>query len=129
MTIFQMSELINSYIVFRAPNNVSILLVELELPYNVIPVDLDKLDQKKPEFLQLNPNGKILIFTLDTDKNEIPTFKKMKLKLIEPLNELFKDEVRVLGKSLGLDNSILKKHPFTGPGLAIRIVGEITEKK
>ena len=55
--------------------------------------------------------------------------KKMKLKLIEPLNELFKDEVRKLGKSLGLDTSILKKHPFPGPGLAIRIVGKITEKK
>ncbi len=55
--------------------------------------------------------------------------KKMKLKLIEPLKELFKDEVRILGKSLGLDNSILKKHPFPGPGLAIRIVGKITEKK
>ena len=53
----------------------------------------------------------------------------MKLKLIEPLNELFKDEVRNLGKSLGLDKSILKKHPFPGPGLAIRIVGKITEKK
>ena len=53
----------------------------------------------------------------------------MKLKLIEPLNELFKDEVRKLGKSLGLDTSILKKHPFPGPGLAIRIVGKITEKK
>ncbi len=55
--------------------------------------------------------------------------KNMKLKLIEPLNELFKDEVRILGKSLGLDNSILKKHPFPGPGLAIRIVGKITEDK
>ena len=55
--------------------------------------------------------------------------KKMRLKLIEPLNELFKDEVRNLGKSLGLDSSILKKHPFPGPGLAIRIVGKITEKK
>tara|TARA_A100001011_G_scaffold88038_1_gene92461 strand:- start:5063 stop:6634 length:1572 start_codon:yes stop_codon:yes gene_type:complete len=55
--------------------------------------------------------------------------KKMKLKLIEPLNELFKDEVRILGKSLGLDNLILKKHPFPGPGLAIRILGKITEKK
>ena len=55
--------------------------------------------------------------------------KKMKLKLIEPLNELFKDEVRVLGKSLGLDNLILKKHPFPGPGLAIRILGKITENK
>ena len=55
--------------------------------------------------------------------------KKMKLKLVEPLKELFKDEVRNLGKSLGLDNTILKKHPFPGPGLAIRIVGKITEKK
>ncbi len=55
--------------------------------------------------------------------------KKMKLKLIEPLSDLFKDEVRILGKSLGLDKSILKKHPFPGPGLAIRIVGKITEKK
>ena len=53
----------------------------------------------------------------------------MKLKLIEPLKELFKDEVRKLGKSLGLDNSILKKHPFPGPGLAIRIVGKITQEK
>ena len=55
--------------------------------------------------------------------------KNMKLKLIEPLNELFKDEVRILGKSLGLDNLILKKHPFPGPGLAIRILGKITEDK
>ena len=55
--------------------------------------------------------------------------KKMELKLVEPLKELFKDEVRSLGKNLGLDNSILQKHPFPGPGLAIRIVGKITEKK
>ncbi len=55
--------------------------------------------------------------------------KKMKLKLVEPLKELFKDEVRNLGQTLGIDNSILKKHPFPGPGLAIRIVGKITEKK
>ena len=55
--------------------------------------------------------------------------KDMKLKLIEPLKEFFKDEVRRLGKSIGLDNSILNKHPFPGPGLAIRIVGKITKKK
>ena len=53
----------------------------------------------------------------------------MKLKLVEPLKELFKDEVRSLGESLKLDNSILRKHPFPGPGLAIRIIGKITEKK
>ena len=52
--------------------------------------------------------------------------KKMKLKLIEPLKEFFKDEVRLLGKSLGLVNNINYKHPFPGPGLAIRIIGNIT---
>jgi GMP synthase (glutamine-hydrolysing) len=55
--------------------------------------------------------------------------KKMNLKLLEPLKELFKDEVRVLGNSAGLVKSILKKHPFPGPGLAIRIVGNITKEK
>ena len=53
----------------------------------------------------------------------------MKLKLIEPLKEFFKDEVRVLGKSLNLVNEINYKHPFPGPGLGIRIVGEITLEK
>ena len=55
--------------------------------------------------------------------------KKMKLKLIEPLKEFFKDEVRVLGKSLNLDEKINFKHPFPGPGLGIRIVGNITTEK
>ena len=53
----------------------------------------------------------------------------MNLKLIEPLKEFFKDEVRVLGKSLGLINSINLKHPFPGPGLSIRIIGSITQEK
>ncbi len=55
--------------------------------------------------------------------------KKMNLKLIEPLKEFFKDEVRILGKSLGLINEINFKHPFPGPGLAIRIVGKITSER
>ena len=55
--------------------------------------------------------------------------KKMNLKLIEPLKEFFKDEVRVLGKSLGLVKEINFKHPFPGPGLGIRIIGNITSKK
>ena len=55
--------------------------------------------------------------------------KKMKLKLIEPLKEFFKDEVRIIGDSLGLDKSIRNKHPFPGPGLGIRIIGEITPQK
>ena len=55
--------------------------------------------------------------------------KKMKLKLVEPLKELFKDEVRILGKSLGLINEIKNKHPFPGPGLAIRIIGKVSSEK
>ena len=55
--------------------------------------------------------------------------KKMNLKLIEPLKELFKDEVRVLGNSLGLLKTICYKHPFPGPGLGIRIIGNITSEK
>ena len=52
----------------------------------------------------------------------------MKLKLVEPFKEMFKDEVRILGKQLGIDRKILLRHPFPGPGLAIRIPGEINEK-
>ena len=55
--------------------------------------------------------------------------KKMNLKLIEPLKEFFKDEVRVLGKSIALVDTIRNKHPFPGPGLAIRIIGKITPNK
>ncbi len=55
--------------------------------------------------------------------------KKMKLKLIEPLRELFKDEVRVLGNSLGLCKDISNRHPFPGPGLGIRILGNVTREK
>ena len=55
--------------------------------------------------------------------------KKMNLILIEPLKEFFKDEVRILGKSLGLINSINYRHPFPGPGLGIRIIGNISLEK
>lgn len=52
----------------------------------------------------------------------------LKVKLIEPLRELFKDEVRVLGKALGIDQEFLDRHPFPGPGLAIRMLGQLEEK-
>lgn len=53
----------------------------------------------------------------------------MKLQVVEPLRTLFKDEVRVVGKTLGLDESILHRHPFPGPGLGIRIMGDVTAEK
>ena len=53
----------------------------------------------------------------------------MKLKIVEPLNTLFKDEVRRIGKSMGIDQELLGRHPFPGPGLAIRILGDITPEK
>jgi GMP synthase (glutamine-hydrolysing) len=54
--------------------------------------------------------------------------KKMKLELLEPLRELFKDEVRVIGKDLGLPEDIVQRQPFPGPGLAVRIIGKVTKK-
>lgn len=54
---------------------------------------------------------------------------KMKLKVVEPLNTLFKDEVRRVGREVGVKDEILNRHPFPGPGLGIRILGDITEDK
>ena len=53
----------------------------------------------------------------------------MKLKLIEPLRDLFKDEVRRIGRDLGMPDEIIERQPFPGPGLAVRILGEVTAER
>ncbi len=55
--------------------------------------------------------------------------KDLKFKLVEPLRELFKDEVRAVGYEMGLDQAVIGRHPFPGPGLAVRILGEITKQR
>jgi GMP synthase (glutamine-hydrolysing) len=55
--------------------------------------------------------------------------ERMGLTLIEPLRELFKDEVRLVGKELGIPDRIINRHPFPGPGLAVRIIGEVTQER
>jgi len=67
--------------------------------------------------------------TIKTHHNVGGLPKKMKLKLIEPLRELFKDEVRKIGAELGVPEEILERHPFPGPGLGVRILGEVTAEK
>ncbi|EXJ94070.1 GMP synthase [Capronia coronata CBS 617.96] len=67
--------------------------------------------------------------TIKTHHNVGGLLKDMHLKLIEPLRELFKDEVRVLGTNLGIPEDLVWRHPFPGPGLAIRILGEVNESQ
>jgi len=67
--------------------------------------------------------------TIKTHHNVGGLPEKMRLKLIEPLRELFKDEVRRVGRKLGLPETVLGRHPFPGPGLAVRILGEVTPER
>ncbi|MFA6438976.1 MAG: glutamine-hydrolyzing GMP synthase [Bacteriovoracaceae bacterium] len=67
--------------------------------------------------------------TIKTHHNVGGLPEKMKLKLIEPFRELFKDEVRAVGRKLGLSDALIDRHPFPGPGLAIRILGSITKER
>ena len=67
--------------------------------------------------------------TIKSHHNVGGLLKTMKLKLIEPLRELFKDEVRVLGRDLDIPDDIINRQPFPGPGLAIRIIGEVTKER
>jgi GMP synthase (glutamine-hydrolysing) len=67
--------------------------------------------------------------TIKTHHNVGGLPKKLNFKLIEPLRDLFKDEVRLVGKELNLPDEIIRRQPFPGPGLAVRIIGEVTKKR
>ncbi len=67
--------------------------------------------------------------TIKTHHNVGGLPEKMNLKLIEPFRELFKDEVRAVGRELGLPEDLIWRHPFPGPGLAVRVLGEITRER
>jgi GMP synthase (glutamine-hydrolysing) len=67
--------------------------------------------------------------TIKTHHNVGGLPERMNLELIEPLRELFKDEVRLVGRELGLPEHVLQRHPFPGPGLAIRMIGDVTREK
>lgn len=82
-----------------------------------------------PDVIESSHPNKGASHTIKSHHNVGGLPKKMKLKLLEPVRMLFKDEVRLLGKELGLPEHVVGRHPFPGPGLAIRIIGEITEEK
>lgn len=75
----------------------------------------------------VSPNGASVTIKSHHNVGGLP--ERMNLKLVEPVRELFKDEVRLLGRELGMPDNMIKRHPFPGPGLAIRIPGEITREK
>jgi GMP synthase (glutamine-hydrolysing) len=80
-----------------------------------------------PDVVESAPHGSAGV-TIKSHHNVGGLPARMAMALVEPLRELFKDEVRALGRELGLPEKFIKRHPFPGPGLAIRIPGEITEE-
>ena len=82
-----------------------------------------------PDVIESSHPNKGASHTIKSHHNVGGLPENMKLKLIEPVRMLFKDEVRVLGRELGLPEHVIGRHPFPGPGLAIRIMGEITPEK
>lgn len=81
-----------------------------------------------PDVIESSP-GHQLAATIKSHHNVGGLPESLRFQLVEPLRELFKDEVRALGRELGVPDAFLKRHPFPGPGLAVRILGEITAER
>lgn len=84
-----------------------------------------------PDVIESASNAKSKASKIKTHHNRVDRILELQAqgKVLEPLAELFKDEVRALGKSLGIPHDILHRHPFPGPGLAVRCPGEVTEER
>ncbi len=82
-----------------------------------------------PDIIESSSNAKGPSTTIKSHHNVGGLPDDMKLELVEPLKDLFKDEVRELGLKLGLPENLIKRHPFPGPGLAVRILGEVSKDK
>ncbi len=82
-----------------------------------------------PDIIESSSNKKGHSKTIKSHHNVGGLPEKMSLKLLEPLKTLFKDEVRALGRELGLSETLVNRHPFPGPGLAVRIPGEVSAEK
>jgi GMP synthase (glutamine-hydrolysing) len=82
-----------------------------------------------PDVIESAGKGKKATQTIKSHHNVGGLPERMKLKLIEPLRDLFKDEVRRIGRDLGMPEEILGRQPFPGPGLAVRILGEVTPER